>query len=159
MGVNLTWNKPKRDWIEYNVYAIWNPTYPTYGLYPSHDALQAPTLLLGVVTSVCTPLPTRTQQLPTMLAQQCWEPNDFLKQKENCELVASRLASSPFDHELTNKVYTFWLRLYYWRKKTILTFHSFFIHHCYSWVFIITCKYSHISFTCRVVNKRMHPSA
>ena len=44
----------------------------TYGLYPSHDALQVPTLL-GVVASVCTPLPTRTQQLPTLLTQQCWE--------------------------------------------------------------------------------------
>ena len=33
----------------------------TYWLYPSHDALQVPTLL-GVVASVCTPLPTRTQQ-------------------------------------------------------------------------------------------------
>ena len=44
----------------------------TYGLYPSHDALQV-TTLLGVVASVCTPLPTRTQQLPTLLAQQCWE--------------------------------------------------------------------------------------
>ena len=44
----------------------------TYGLYPSHDALQVPTLL-GVVASVCTPLPTCTQQLPTLLAQQCWE--------------------------------------------------------------------------------------
>ena len=44
----------------------------TYGLYPSHDALQVPTLL-GVVASVCTPLPTRTQQLPTLLAQQGWE--------------------------------------------------------------------------------------
>ena len=44
----------------------------TYGLYPSHDALQVPTLL-GAVASVCTPLPTRTQQLPTLLAQQCWE--------------------------------------------------------------------------------------
>ena len=44
----------------------------TYGLYPSHDALQVPTLL-GVVASVCTPLPTRTQQLPTLLTQRCWE--------------------------------------------------------------------------------------
>ena len=44
----------------------------TYGLYPSYDALQVPTLL-GVVASVCTPLPTRTQQLPTLLAQQFWE--------------------------------------------------------------------------------------
>ena len=31
------------------------------------------TTLLGVVVSVCRPLPTRTQQLPTLLAQQCWE--------------------------------------------------------------------------------------
>ena len=39
----------------------------TYGLYPSHDALQVPTSL-GVVASVCKPLPTDTQQLPTLLA-------------------------------------------------------------------------------------------
>ena len=44
----------------------------TYGLYPSHDALQVPTLS-GVVASVCTPLPTCTQQPPTFLAQQCGE--------------------------------------------------------------------------------------
>ena len=44
----------------------------SYGLYPSHHALQVPTLL-GVVASVCSPLQTRTQQLPTLLAQQCWE--------------------------------------------------------------------------------------
>ena len=44
----------------------------TYGLYPSHDALHVRTLL-GVVASVCTPLPTRTQQLSTLLVQQCWE--------------------------------------------------------------------------------------
>ena len=44
----------------------------TYGLYSSHNALQVPNLL-GVVASVCTPLPTHTQQLPTLLAQQCWE--------------------------------------------------------------------------------------
>ena len=44
----------------------------TYGLYSSHNALQVPNLL-GAVASVCTPLPTRTQQLPTLLAQQCWE--------------------------------------------------------------------------------------
>ena len=44
----------------------------TYGLYPSHDTLQVPTLS-GVVASVCIPLPTRTQQLPTLLCQQCWE--------------------------------------------------------------------------------------
>ena len=44
----------------------------TYGLYPSHGALQVPTLL-GVVASVRRPLPTRTQQLPTLLVQQCWK--------------------------------------------------------------------------------------
>ena len=44
----------------------------TYGLYSSHDVLQVPNLL-GVVASVCTPLPTPTQQLPTLLGQQCWE--------------------------------------------------------------------------------------
>ena len=53
-----------------HAYYAWFTT--TYGLYPSHDALQVPTLL-GVVASVCTPLPTNTQQLPTLLAQQCWE--------------------------------------------------------------------------------------
>ena len=44
----------------------------TYGLYPSHDAPRVPTLL-GVVASVCPPLPTSMQQLPTLLAQQRWE--------------------------------------------------------------------------------------
>ena len=40
-----------------------------YELYPSHDALQVATLL-GVVASVCTPPPTRTQQqLPTLFAR------------------------------------------------------------------------------------------
>ena len=38
----------------------------TYGLYSSHDALQVPNLL-GVVASVCTPLPTRTQQCRELL--------------------------------------------------------------------------------------------
>ena len=40
----------------------------SYGLCPFHDALQVPKLL-GVVASVCTPLPTRTQQLVTLLGQ------------------------------------------------------------------------------------------
>ena len=44
----------------------------SYGLYPFHDALQAPALM-RVVASVCTPLPTRAEQLPTLLAQKCWE--------------------------------------------------------------------------------------
>ena len=29
--------------------------------------------MLGVVASVCTLLPTRTQQLTTLSAEQCWE--------------------------------------------------------------------------------------
>ena len=37
----------------------------TYGLFPSHDAQQVPTLLGPA--SVCTPMPTLTQQLPTLL--------------------------------------------------------------------------------------------
>ena len=44
----------------------------SYRLYPSHNALQVPTLL-WVVASVCTPLPTRAQQLPTLLSQHCFE--------------------------------------------------------------------------------------
>ena len=46
----------------------WSPE--SYELYPSHDALQVPTLL-GVFGSVCTPMPTRTQQLPTFLVCCC----------------------------------------------------------------------------------------
>ena len=42
----------------------------TYGLYPSHDALHVPTLL-GVVASVCTPLPTRTQPKPFKFRRVC----------------------------------------------------------------------------------------
>ena len=37
----------------------------SYRLYPSHDALQVPTLI-GDLASVCTPSPTQTQQLPTL---------------------------------------------------------------------------------------------
>ena len=36
------------------------PMLKSCGLYPFHGALQVPTLM-GVVASVCTPLPTRTQ--------------------------------------------------------------------------------------------------
>ena len=50
----------------------------TYGLYPSHDALHVPTLL-GVVASVCTPLPTTPNIVgATMLgvvASVCKQPN------------------------------------------------------------------------------------
>ena len=56
-------------WAAHAYYAWFTKTY---GLYPSHDAQQVPTLL-GFVASVCTPLPTYTQQLPTLLRQQCWE--------------------------------------------------------------------------------------
>ena len=46
----------------------WSPK--SYGLCPSHDTLHVPTLL-GVAASACKQLPTRLQQLPTLLAQQC----------------------------------------------------------------------------------------
>ena len=59
-----------------NIVGVTNAHYAwstkRYGLYLSHDALRVPTLL-GVVASVCRPLPTRTQQFPTLLALQCWE--------------------------------------------------------------------------------------
>ena len=48
----------------------WPPK--SYGLYPSHDALQV-LKLLGVDAAVCTTLATRMQQLLTLLAQYCWE--------------------------------------------------------------------------------------
>ena len=51
----------------FNIVGARHPRYSwSCGLYPSHDALQV-TTLLGVVTSICTPLPTHTQQLPIML--------------------------------------------------------------------------------------------
>ena len=43
----------------------------SYRLYPSHDALQVPTLL-GVFASICTPLPTRTQQFATYPPTSPW---------------------------------------------------------------------------------------
>ena len=69
-------------WIRYCLYSSFNIVGAThvqntwspksYGLYPSHDALQV-LKLLGVDAAVCTTLATRTQQLPTLLAQHCWE--------------------------------------------------------------------------------------
>ena len=61
-------NVAQQSWIRLhrssNIVGATHPHYAwftkTYWLYPSHDALQVPTLL-GVVASVCTPLPTRTQ--------------------------------------------------------------------------------------------------
>ena len=41
----------------------------SYGLYPSHNLVQVPTML-GVVASVCAPLPTRTQQPPMFQGKQ-----------------------------------------------------------------------------------------
>ena len=43
----------------------------SYRSYPSHDALQVPTLH-GVVASVCTPLPTGTKQLPKYPSTSRW---------------------------------------------------------------------------------------
>ena len=74
------WSVAQQCWIRFhscsNIVGAMLAQYAwftkSYGLYPSHDALQVP-ILLGVVASVCRPLPTRTQQLPILLAQQCWE--------------------------------------------------------------------------------------
>ena len=54
----------------------------TYGLYPSHDVLQVPTLL-GVVASVCRPLPIRAQQCWDWLANNnalVWQVSNFVQQ-------------------------------------------------------------------------------
>ena len=77
------WNDFRDHWNGYVVQQYWirllnsskivRATHAHYtwsskscGLYPSHDALHVPTLL-GVDASVCLLLPTRTQQLPTLL--------------------------------------------------------------------------------------------
>ena len=70
---------------------LYSQQLPTFLLFRDHDArslrmdykdlwvvfflrctLQVPNLL-AVVASICIPLPTCTQQLPTLLAQPCWE--------------------------------------------------------------------------------------
>ena len=68
------WSVVQQCWIHFhsssNIVGATHAHYAlftkTYGLYPSHNALQVPTSL-GVVASVCTPLPSCTQQLPTLL--------------------------------------------------------------------------------------------
>ena len=79
----------------------------TYGLCSSHDALQVPNLL-GVVASVCTPL-------PTLLAQQCWDllrpfarslrvllfsvfVNFFCKKRTGCSVVSVCGISMSYGH-------------------------------------------------------------
>ena len=60
----------------------------TCGLYPSHDALQVPTLF-GVVSSVCTTQPTRTQR--------CWELlHPFARSLKVQPRSTSRLSSALF---------------------------------------------------------------
>ena len=49
----------KTDWTTH-AHCIWFTK--TNGLYPSHDALQVPTLL-GVIATVCTPLPTQKKNV------------------------------------------------------------------------------------------------
>ena len=61
------WSVAQQFWIR--LHRSSNIVGATHAHY---DTLHVPNLL-GVVASVCTPLPTRTQQLPTLLAQQCWE--------------------------------------------------------------------------------------
>ena len=48
-------------------------------------------MLLGVVASACTPLPTRTQQLPTLLAQQC---RDLLRQRAKQSRTTTQSSSA-----------------------------------------------------------------
>ena len=83
----------------------------TYGLYPSHDALQVPTLL-GVVASVCTPLPTCTQQLPTLLTKQCWE---LLRPFAR----SLRLWQLTFALGFTNNWQRTWLSLIFYKLKPV----------------------------------------
>ena len=47
-------------------------------------------VLLGVVAAVCTPLPTRTHQLPTLLGQQCWEMLRLIKLRTNWRNIVSQ---------------------------------------------------------------------
>ena len=49
----------KTDWTTH-AHCIWFTK--TNGLYPSHDALRVPTLL-GVIATVCTPLPTQKKNV------------------------------------------------------------------------------------------------
>ena len=86
-----------------------------------NDALQVPNLL-GVVASVCTPLPTRTQQLPTLLAQQCWE---LLR---------------PFAHSLKQKLSDIW-RLTFESARRSFTPSQKSIHHNLSclWTEALSC--------------------
>ena len=69
-GVQEPWTyleaKQKHCWGHARALHMVSTSYASYGLYPSHDAPQVPTLL-GVVASVCTTLLIRTQQLPTLL--------------------------------------------------------------------------------------------
>ena len=51
----------------------WPTTPNIVGCYMLRPFAHPRCMLLGVVASACTPLPTRTQQLPTLLAQQCRE--------------------------------------------------------------------------------------
>ena len=72
----------------------------SYGLYPFYEALQVP-ILLGVVASVSTPLPTRTQQLPTLLGQQCWE---LLRRSVCTQLEADILSTQTKNQHLNRQL-------------------------------------------------------
>ena len=89
-GVQEPWTyleaKQKHCWGHARALHMVSTSYASYGLYPSFDASQVPTLL-GVVASVCTPLPTQTQQLPTLMAQQCWEMCPFKVALRLCHTV------------------------------------------------------------------------
>ena len=69
----------------------------TCGLYPSHDALQVPTLF-RVVASVCTTLPTRTQRCWELLHPVCTQPKSSTSLNLSFKLSTFYLASILFLH-------------------------------------------------------------
>ena len=64
----------------------------TYGLHPSHDALQVPALL-GVVASVCTPLPT-----PNIVGAIVLEVLRPFARSLGCSVMLFAICTSPIIH-------------------------------------------------------------
>ena len=60
-----------------------------YMLRPFAHPVTCRCVLLGVVAAVCTPLPTRTHQLPTLVGQQCWEMLRLIKLRTNWRNIVS----------------------------------------------------------------------
>ena len=64
-------NNSQQCWADI-VGSCCNRTHTTANTNATTPSIVGPTLL-GVGASVCTPLPARTQQLPALLSQDCWE--------------------------------------------------------------------------------------